>query len=246
MVTVGPRTVQVEWRLPARLRQPIRTQLAKERARQRQRQAIIHFDRRPLHTQPLLRAEPETKDSVGGFSLPQRRVFNRGAEHHTGDTYMRSRPQLQVAAPPYVGKAATQAGPTWLPSRAAGIAARQARASKPKRRDQVRSGTAGQSAGRSWLRERDVPYQWQAEQATGQEDVADVIEEREQGAEQEPRKLLAIPLSLSLWPKFLFGRKNRESDQQLDSPLRSTSHHVLGDRPSPKKKVHDGRIIDLR
>jgi hypothetical protein len=81
------RTVQMQWKLPARLRKPIREQLAKERQQKKQRQAIVKFERRPLHTQLVTPPAPR----------------NQGAEHHTGDVYTASKPLSRVSLPPYTG-----------------------------------------------------------------------------------------------------------------------------------------------
>lgn len=81
--------LRVDWKLPARLRKPIRPQLTAERAAKRAR-IIGGFARRPLTTQRLV-----------GDAAP----VNTGAEHHTADIYRDSAPSLRLVAPPYVGSA---------------------------------------------------------------------------------------------------------------------------------------------
>src|SRR5258708_2948089 len=49
-----PPVVQMNWKLPARLRKPIRQQLQKERVEKKKREAIVRFERRSLTTQSVL------------------------------------------------------------------------------------------------------------------------------------------------------------------------------------------------
>ena len=76
--------LKIDWKLPARLRKPVRAQLKAERAERRSR-VLKGFYRRPLNTQRLTTE------------------VNRGAEQHTGDIYRESEPQLRLVAPPYTG-----------------------------------------------------------------------------------------------------------------------------------------------
>lgn len=78
-VVVGPRVVQLSWRLPARLRRPVRQELKRERNAQ-----AMNFKRRSIRTR-----------------LPAEE--NRGLEHHTGDMYRGVKPAVRVAMPPYAG-----------------------------------------------------------------------------------------------------------------------------------------------
>lgn len=85
-----PSVVEIDWRLPARLRRPVRDELERARRARQARQAVVGFKRRPI-------------------ALPsdgRRPVSNRsnvGAEHHTGDVYRDGRPFLAASPPPYAG-----------------------------------------------------------------------------------------------------------------------------------------------
>lgn len=219
-ISVGPRTVEVNWKLPARLRRPIREQLQKERRKKKFRQAIVQFDRRPINTRPLLVAGNEeqlTKDH--GVVLPQRRVFNRGVEHHTGDTYKHTKPKLHVAAPPYVGRAARPATSTMR--RVSNISRRPTPQAPPHSRPRVMQPARPQrkivpslpkpSPKRSqkqlpWLADRDVPFSWgetKKPQRIVVEDHAETYEAAESvetRALQKPRRRLSLPFNVQIWP----------------------------------------------
>jgi hypothetical protein len=47
----GPRTVKLQWQLPARLRRPVRQELARQRKSQKYSQSLVQFERRPVLTQ---------------------------------------------------------------------------------------------------------------------------------------------------------------------------------------------------
>lgn len=88
-----PSVVEINWRLPARLRRPISQELQRQRQKKRQRDAIVGFERRPLYAPGL---------SHDSRSIAQFR-HNVGAEHHTGDVYRERRPLLSASVPPYAG-----------------------------------------------------------------------------------------------------------------------------------------------
>ena len=96
--------VQIDWKLPARLRRPVREQLAKEKRKTHRRTDVVGFVRKPIRTRPVFTAGDRVSSSTS-VRLPKRRVFNRGAEHHTGDVYRGQKPKLGIATPPYVGGA---------------------------------------------------------------------------------------------------------------------------------------------
>lgn len=85
--------LKVDWKLPARLRKPIRPQLVAERKAKRAK-ILGGFSRRPITTQRLITDMP---------------IQNIGAEHHTADIYRESVPNMRLVAPPYVGAAVKQA-----------------------------------------------------------------------------------------------------------------------------------------
>ncbi|MBI1833724.1 MAG: hypothetical protein HYR90_02770 [Candidatus Andersenbacteria bacterium] len=99
----SPNVVQVEWKLPARLRKPVRQQFAQERAQRRRRQTVVQFQRRPLHTQALLAADRDSARTGNRVRKPTRRFFGDALSAQTSDVTEASRPQLQLAPPPYVG-----------------------------------------------------------------------------------------------------------------------------------------------
>ena len=83
------KVLRLQYKLPARLRRPIRQELRKEKQLVRKQENRIDFERRPIITEQPARRPPSYSK-------------NSGAEHHTGDVYMRSRPEVQVSAPPYI------------------------------------------------------------------------------------------------------------------------------------------------
>lgn len=97
--------VEINWRLPARLRRPVRDELERARRARQVRQAVVGFKRRPI-------ALPsDSRRSVANRS-------NVGAEHHTGDVYRDGRPFLAASPPPYAGS--FMRGKTIRPTSAAG------------------------------------------------------------------------------------------------------------------------------
>ncbi len=208
LVSPSPSVVQFEWKLPARLRKPIRQQLAQERRKKQERQAIIRFEKRAIHTQPLLVAGREPKESSApGITLPKRRFFNRGAEHHTGDTYRYARPQLQVAAPPYVGRGA----PRYNVATPKPLMAQRRRESVPSQ----------SLSPQTWLVERDVPFEWEGRKARSAENSEPIenvdqdlfVQVDEDSEIQLPKRFLSIPLSLNIWPINLFVSKKPAVDE---------------------------------
>lgn len=174
--------MEIDWRLPARLRRPVRLELARQRRKKRQREAIVQFKRRPLYP---LSNEARVARPPG--------PANVGAEHHTGDVYRASRPFLAASVPPYGGSFLRRksklrypaAKRTMLP---AASASQPPRAMKPTKQPIV---------GRSILSgERDVPYQWAAPVAKSPSPVAGV----EAAPVTPPRRRFALPLHLSIWP----------------------------------------------
>jgi len=234
LINPGSRTVQVTWKLPARLRKPIRHQLAKERAKKRQMQSIIRFERRPLNTRALMTAQDTDVRQAGGIKLPRHRVFNRGAEHHTGDTYKQSRPRLKMAAPPYLGRTALQnfAAPALAdlsggerrskpdrrvaPVKSSRVAARITRMDFNK--DQLSHAWRGRKiVGQRRAKtqtsiplsyERDVPVDWSGKDNV---EVGDelFVQPKSVSSVRKPRIVPFLPFSFSIWPKFLsFGKRS--------------------------------------
>lgn len=225
VVYAGPRVVQVEWKLPSRLRKPIREQLAKERQqRKRRTAAAVTFARKPIRTQALLEATPQVPRASNAQVRQPRRFFNRGAEHHTKDIYSQGKPQLRVAAPPYLGRVArktsdaTKSVPRQAPRRR--VAPQPARAPRrPNMAQKTRSAMP--------YAERDMPMEWnktsvpvQMQEST-QEMFAPVA---------KPKKMLP-GITFSLWPKNWFGSKDAGEPVQNGQPVMAAS------KTSKKKRL---------
>lgn len=100
----SPNVLKVDWKLPARLRKPVRQQLASERKRKRAK-ILSGFARRPLTTRKIVEDLP-----AGQAGVPVDPVDTLwGVERHTGDMYRESKPSLRLVAPPYTGAAMKQA-----------------------------------------------------------------------------------------------------------------------------------------
>ena len=227
VVYSGPRVVQMDWKLPARLRKPIREQLAKERSQRRRQAAAVKFSRRPLHTQPVLEANRDSK-TPGAHVRKPRRLFNRGSEHHTRDMHTYSKPQLQVAAPPYVGSAARSFASVTKPQPAASVVKRQkAVSSRPAAQKRTQRPTM--------FAERDVPMQWSAGAGHSVEVNEDVHDDLFVQVEK-PRRV-ASGLTFSLWPGNWFGGRKNAAMQNVVSTSRQ-DHKELPVGARSKKKLN--------
>ena len=90
---MGPRVLKVDWKIPARLRRPVREEIGKQRRREKERSSIVHFKRHSLYEDV-----PDANEVRRG-AVRQ----NRGAERHTGDMYRGVKPGLAIPLPPYAG-----------------------------------------------------------------------------------------------------------------------------------------------
>lgn len=263
VVHTGPRVVQVDWKLPARLRKPVREQLAKERRARRERSSIIRFERKPIRTRPFLVAENEGHGRR--IQMPKRRLFNRGAEHHTGDTYKHSRPQLHVATPPYVGRftrrtvaAASTPRPASPAVRAdqAGGETRRVQKTAAKSIDQMRRGAAPTMPARradapgirrtpkrqqqGWYGERDIAFTWPQDThaAAGSAPAEAKSDMFVEPVVAKPKRFLALPFSLNIWPRFLGKPGNLHSlrGAQAQGEISDSAESEL--RLPGKKKLH--------
>ena len=88
--------VKTTWKLPVRLRRPIN----QEAARAKEGKGV-QFERRAIATELPSNRPPDWKKSAGRE--------NTGVEWHTGDVYMRSRPNVSLSLPPYMGSFAKRA-----------------------------------------------------------------------------------------------------------------------------------------
>ncbi len=193
--TSGPRVVALQWQLPARLRRPIRTELARARRESARQKAIVNFERRSLYSEV-----PTTHPNYG---RPQSQAVNTGAEHHTGDVYAQSRPNVVVGQPPY------------RPSVAHPAATRPAAINpipmmKPRVR-QLRSQSQPKPVGPRPATlmpaglgndVRDVPYQWapQAQAPVSSPTVFMNDAQKLLAPIQQPKRRFALPLHLSVFP----------------------------------------------
>lgn len=82
--------VQLSWKLPARLRKPIRQELARQRAKKKAHKAMVQFNRRPISTHPPQKV----------LALPTHR-FSAARTRSTRDTHTQTRPKLRLSPPPY-------------------------------------------------------------------------------------------------------------------------------------------------
>lgn len=211
---LGKKTVQVEWKLPARLRKPVREQLKKERAERSRRQAVIKFDRRPIRTRVVARSS----------SFDSEDKENRGAEKHMGDTYRHSKPNVQVAVPPYKGKAVSR-----RPLKKSAGMKTDAMRQRPRMQQRVPKKVAvasGASSGvSSWTAgERDVPYDWRG-QGGGK---VKKTEKLEIGLDDRQDEGLSLPFSFSLWPRsWGWGKNGDTGKKKLTTPVRSANLLIL-------------------
>lgn len=220
MLPASQSPIQMAWKLPARLRKPIREQLAKERQQKKQREAIVRFERRPLNTQivgnPLKKIAP-----------PQ----NRGAEYHTGDVYTTSRPLSRVSLPPYAGSFArrltSKSAPKVQRSRPAPVQSQKlSPSSRISQRPTVTSttrkpvsmGMPRKVSVPPFTFERDVPYAIGAHHVPIEQEYVEPVSEviREPVIEQ-PKRMFALPFSFSFWPTSLFSSKKKVHSRPISS-----------------------------
>lgn len=250
---LGPRVLRIQWQLPARLRRPVREELARQRRARVQRDAIVQFERRPLYAD-VTSGPPRSPSTTLGVPAV-------GVEHHTGDVYVHSRPELALPPPPYAGLVVRSFSSQSVPVRGGvldGAAARAGRrraeraASWPAVKTERR--VAG-SANRVAEAERDVPYAWSARErqtivagakaqlGLDRQPLAFVETlDRERPAHQDearpagrplgvverPRRRFALPLHFSIFPfSRLFSRA--ETARPDTSPL-TVKKKPLGER----------------
>lgn len=220
VISSGPRVVQVNWKLPARLRKPIRPQLQKQRQEQRKKAAIVHFERRPLTTQTV-KAAPAYKREV-----------NIGAEHHTGDVYANTRPQKRVALPPYAGSFSRNlissshrnSRPRTMPqqknSQLSAVRPVQPRIQPPSlRQPQTQSSLVSM--------ERDTPFFWEGYSPSKQVQHVLVQQERQQPEVTVEAPKPALAFELKIWPFSLFSTKKKFQFQKSREPEKNNRSVIL-------------------
>lgn len=220
-----PSVVSLEWKLPSRLRRPIRDELARQRQLRRQREAVVQFKRKPLYVMPETKAAPTPK-----------RPGNIGAEHHTGDVYRASAPSVRLALPPYAGRfmrgvrgarvptarSRVPSSPKPVPKPKAVVPppAAQQRTARPVQRIGVSQSPNRRRStpGMPLAVERDVPFSWKSLASTKPSTPPSVVEpareqaaapaavvawdqeQQEMAAIQQPKRRFALPLHFSIWP----------------------------------------------
>lgn len=197
--TPGPRVVALQYRLPARLRRPIREELARERQKKKQEQSIVAFERRPIYSQ--------VPDSHPTYGRPKNKLENRGAEHHTGDVYYHSRPNLSVEVPPYRGRVVpatakiTPPAPIIRQPKKAPVPAVQ-----PRRQPKTGLAALGTDV-------RDVPYRWTQALESKPRNSAIFVNEAAQllAPITQPKRRFTLPLHFSVFP---WRKKNNTSSNE--------------------------------
>lgn len=182
-----PRVVTLQWRLPARLRRPIKQELARQRRQQKQKQAIVAFERRPLYSQV-----PTTRPTYG---RPQVTASTDINQQNTGDVYQHSRPNVVVGLPPYRASKQVQAS-TQL--------RRQSPAPSVKKHSPVPPVRPRRAAAVAALANdvRDVPYRWASPTQSSSPSPGLFVNEAQQllAPVQPPKRRLAFPLHFSIFP----------------------------------------------
>ncbi len=174
-----PPVVQFDWKLPARLRRPVRYELERQRRKRRQQQAIIQFERRPLYS--------ELPSKYPLYSMRRTPKPKRGVEQHTGDVWRENKPGASVMLPPY-GNMLAQSKRMTPPARGTN----KTKMMQPKPVKVLIT------------KERDMPYEW--EDKKQKPDGAE-IKVNEQNAIQPPKRRFALPLHFSIFPKNIVPAK---------------------------------------
>lgn len=207
-VSIGPRVVQLDWRLPARLRRPVATELDRQRRRQRQRQAIVQFERRPLIT--------PTPVVINKSTVKPKRYASKSVYQPTTAT-------VRTQMPPYAGSFIRQlsgshsqqrpAAPNILATRTQGsqrvVVKPQARLRVPGARPVRARPVPGQTPPRVrqqtrvLIGERDVPFVWSqsAKPKTTTVPVSAAPAPATAAVVVQPKRRFALPLHFSIWPR---------------------------------------------
>lgn len=96
--------LSLTWKLPARLRRPIRQQLYRQRKQAQARRAIVRFEKRQIFSDVPSRLPHHRGSGVVAAQAPSSQATVSGAEQHTGDVYLHSRPSTKLSLPPYRGR----------------------------------------------------------------------------------------------------------------------------------------------
>ncbi len=187
--------VELDWRLPARLRRPVHEELKRQRQRRRAREAIVQFERHPLY--PATTQVPITSSPVRP---------NRGAEHHTGDVYQSGRPSLNATVPPYAGAFVRQKAVVSHTSPRRVPVSKQAHLPQRSPVQQKKPAVIKKQSLPLLQGERDVPYQWTTPSAKAASPSSPRITPR--------RRRFALPLHISIWPFRGTGAETLETSKK--------------------------------
>lgn len=210
--------VKIEWRLPARLRRPVKQELDRQRRRQRQQRAIIHFERRPIYS--------ELPSQYPKYQGKQGKSDWQGAEQHTGDVYRQGKPAVQMPFPPYrAGKSSTARpnSPAQAPRRKMYPTQSSPATNKPAQKiiaNNVRQKRtiSNNSRGIPGLGDavRDVPYQWQKtaleKNLPHDLQLVPTVQSQVEAAVKPPRRRFALPLHFSIFPLSLRPKRNKSGE----------------------------------
>lgn len=229
----APRVVKLTNKLPARLRRPVRDELERQRRRQRVRDAVVRFERRPLYSEVPSAPPRHAQSRPPLASLP-------GAEQHTGDVYMQSRPEVNLPAPPYAGSFVRRG-----PRPPAGQAGRIVKARPLQRAATLVAPTSPRRVGSLVKKPRVVqsaarPVRPEAQTVTFSPSRPRPVESGAMldSAEREPRQRIvqppsrrfALPLHFSIFPLSLWPRRGTAAPEE--------AHIVPAEDPAtPKKKL---------
>lgn len=83
--------LRIEYKLPARLRKPIGKKISQSTRAGVKKTDGVTFERRSIMSELPSRVPPSYKK-------------NTGVEQHTGDVYMKARPDVRIVSPPYMGQ----------------------------------------------------------------------------------------------------------------------------------------------
>ena len=165
-----PHTVKLDWKLPARLRRPVRA----ERTRRRSATVV------------------ESADSV---TFERHALYPADSEQHTSDVHREHRPKVRISQPPYAGQVVQRSVGSGQP---APVTPRRQAKPAPAKVAQPASVPEPKAVPALLQGERDIPFDWQAMPTQAVEPVAPAADAGQTVA--QPTRRLALPLHFSFWP----------------------------------------------
>ena len=165
-----PQTVKLDWKLPARLRRPVRAGLKRQRSS----------------------AAVESPEAV---TFERHELYPADSEQHTSDVHREHRPKVRISQPPYAGQVVQKSVGSGQPAPV--TPRRQAKPAPAKVAQPVH--TPEPKAVPALLQgERDIPFDWQAMPTRAAEPAAPQAAASHTVA--QPTRRLALPLHFSFWP----------------------------------------------